>query len=257
MDHWPKACPHYQGTLTPEGGMGTPVPHQAHDVEHVHRVIPYDRLRVRWAHCGTTVVAELPSEVAGSQYGPGLAALVAVGSGVFQLARRELVHLCRERFAVPISGGSVQRLCQEASAAVAQPVAALAEAIPAEPVVGMDETGWRHRGKRGSLWAVWSRSGTLYRVAVRSGRIGREMLGPQHPGHVIHDCFSGHDCIPDPRHQLCWSHLQRDAQAVIERGHPATRYGQASHGAALAIHRAWRNGKAGGETPAARLVEQV
>jgi transposase len=257
VDHWPKVCPHCQGTLTSAGEVGTPVPHQVHDVEYVHRVIQHDRHRVRCAHCGTTVLAELPPEVAGSQYGPGLAALVAVFSGVFQLARREVVHLCRELFAVPISGGSVQRLCQEASAAVAQPVAALAEAIRAEPVVGIDETGWRHRGKRGWLWAVWSRIGTLYRVAdTRSGRIGREMLGPQYPGHVISDRFSGHNWIPDPRHQLCWSHLQRDAQAVIERGNPAARYGKALHGAALSIHRAWRSFKEAGETPAARLAMQ-
>ena len=178
-------CPHCQGTLTPEGGVGTPVPHRVHAVEYAHRVIPHDRHWVRCAHGGSTILAELPPAVAGSQYGPALAALGAVFSGVFQLARREVVHLCRERFAVPISGGSVQRLCQEASAAVAKPVAALAEAIRAEPVVGIDETGWRHRGKRGWLWAVWSRIGTRYRVAdTRSGRIGREMLGPQYPGHV-------------------------------------------------------------------------
>ena len=257
VDHWPEACPHCQAVLTPDCEVGIPVPHQVHEVEYAHRVTQHDRHRVRCAHCGTTVLAELPPEVAGSQYGAGLAALVAVFSGVFQLARREVVHLCRELFAVPISGGSVQRLCQEASAGVAQPVAALAEAIRAEPMVGIDETGWRHRGKRGWLWAVWSRIGTLYRVAdTRSGRIGREMLGQQYPGRVISDRFSGHNWIPGPRHQLCWSHLQRDAQAVIERGNPATRYGKALHGAALAIHRAWRSFKAAGETPAARLAMQ-
>ncbi len=78
VDHWPKACPHCQGTLTPECEVGTPVPHQAHEVEYAHRVIQHDRHRVRCAHCGTTVLAELPPEVAGSQYGPGLAALVTV-----------------------------------------------------------------------------------------------------------------------------------------------------------------------------------
>jgi len=78
------------------------------------------------------------------------------------------------------------------------------------------------------------------------------MLGPQYPGHAISD----HNWIPDPRHQLCWSHLQRDAQAVIDRGNPAARYGKALHGAALAIHRAWRSFKEAGETSAARLAMQ-
>ena len=84
-------------------------------------------------------------QAAHGQYGPSLTALIAVVSGVSQLARREVARLCSELFGVPVSVGSVQKLCEQISAAVAAPVEALGAAIRQQAVVGMDETGYRRR----------------------------------------------------------------------------------------------------------------
>ena len=74
--------------------------------------------------------------------------MVAVFAGVSQLARREVSRLCSEVFGVSVSVGSVQKICEQVSAAVAAAVEALKTAIRAQAAVGMDETGWRVNAPR-------------------------------------------------------------------------------------------------------------
>ncbi|HVB09961.1 MAG TPA: DUF6444 domain-containing protein, partial [Bacillota bacterium] len=94
VDCWPEECAHCHHPLpgadaeeVPE--QGPPVPYQVQDVRIERVVTQYEQHRVACAHCGRATLGPLPAGVAHSQYGPGLTALVALCSGVFQLARRE------------------------------------------------------------------------------------------------------------------------------------------------------------------------
>jgi transposase len=110
-----------------------------------------------------------------SQNGPSRTALVAVLSGVSQRARREVSRLCGELFGVPVSVGSVQKLCERMSDAVAAPVEALAAAVRQQPVVGMDETSWRVQHKRRYLWVVWSPIGSIYKIGTRAAKVDQSL----------------------------------------------------------------------------------
>ena len=256
---YPEQCRHCQAPLSPGecAEVGAPLSRQVHDVEIRRRVTQYDQHRLVCGQCGESTLAALPPEAAHGQYGPALTALIAVLSGVSQLARREVARLCRELFGVAVSVGSVQKLCEQASAAVAAPVEALGAAIRQQAVVGMDETGWRVKHKLRYLWVAWSAIGSIYKIGTRAAKVGQSLLGADFAGCVMTDRYKGHDWIRRERRQLCWSHLDRDAQALIDLGKAAAAYGKGIHRAAVAVFHAWRDFQQAGEGPEAREALQA
>ena len=68
-----------------------------------------------------------------------------------RVSRRDASELCGELFGGEMSVGSVDAICQRASAALAEPYASLREAVKDAPVVCVDETGWRNAGHKPPL----------------------------------------------------------------------------------------------------------
>ena len=256
---YPEQCRHCQAPLSPGecAEVGAPLSRQVHDVEIRRCVTQYDQHRLVCGQCGESTLGAVPPEAAHGQYGPSLTALIAVLSGVSQLARREVARLCSELFGVPVSVGSVQTLCEQISAGVAAPVAALGTAIRQQAVVGMDETSWRVKHKLRYLWVAWSAIGSTYKIGTRAAKVGQSLLGVDFAGCVMTDRYKGHDWIRQERRQLCWSHLDRDAHALIDLGKAAADYGKGIHRAAVAVFHAWRDFQQAGEGPEARLALQA
>ena len=175
-----------------------------------------------------------------------------------QLARREVSRLCSEVFGVSVSVGSVQKLCEQVSAAVAAPVEALAAAIRQQAAVGRDETGWPVKHRRRYLWVVCSAIGSIFKIATRAAKVGQELLGVHFAGSVLTDRYAGHDWIRREQRQLGWAHLDRDAQALLDLGlKAAVDYGQGIHRAAAAIFKTWREFQEAGAGPEARQAMQA
>ena len=255
VDCWPTECRHCHESLSAAGVEDGPaVPYQVQDVHIVREVTQYDQHRVVCPHCGHRTMGSLPAEVAHSQYGPGLTALVAMGSGIFQLARREVSRFCREVAGVALSVGSVQKLCEEVAAGLAAPVQELTEAIRQQAAVGMDETGWRDKFKRRYLWRVGCALGSVFKIGTRAAEVGKGLLGATFAGCAMTDRYGGHNWIPAKRRQYCWSHLDRDGQGLIDLGRAAADYGRAVRAAAKAIFQLWRDFQQAGGGPEARLV---
>ena len=108
---------------------------------------------------------------------------------------------------------------QVISQALAAPVDELEPVVKNEPVCNIDETSWRQRGaaKRPWLWTVVTAQITLFRIAPsRSSQIARELLGEHYGGVAGTDRCSSYTWLE--RRQLCWSHLVRDFQKILERG---------------------------------------
>jgi hypothetical protein len=51
----------------------------------------------------------------------------------------------------------------------------------------------------------------------RGARALRELLGADHDRVVTSDCYSTYEVVPLERRQVCWAHLRRDFQAMIDR----------------------------------------
>jgi len=82
----------------------------------------------------------------------------------------------------------------------------------------MDETGWRLKGARRTLWGACTETLAVYRIAAdRHEERARELLASS-DAIVTSDRWWAYNHLPLSRRQICWSHLQRDFTAQAEAG---------------------------------------
>lgn len=169
--------------------------------------------------CGNLVTADRPPDVPPGAFGPRTAAAVTILHGDYHLSDRNLPRLLADFFGLPISLGSVVALQQTGSVALAPAYAAIHTAVQQQSVCNIDETGWKERGKRRWLWTMVTAIATFFFVTPsRDGPALRHLLGAAYTGIVGSDRHRPYLALPPARHQLCWSHLIRNFQALIDRG---------------------------------------
>ncbi len=179
--------------------------------------------------CGTVNKGELPPEAAASMFGPHLTALIVILMGVFRLSKRKTTLLLEECFGVKLSPGSVVNLQNAVSEALAEPVEEAYAYIEAQPARNIDETGWRQgdQDKKGWLWVVVTPLVTVFMIALsRAGQVAKDLLGEDSDGVVGSDRYSAYTWLKDRKWQVCWAHLLRDFQKILERGGESYRIGE-------------------------------
>jgi transposase len=202
------------------GDDPAPYRHQVTELPIVKpKVIEHQVHCVNCPRCGHSNRGELPPEVAASWFGPNVISLVGLLMGRYRLSKRQVTHLLAECFGIMMAASTVVNQQQMISQALAAPVAELEPVVKNEPACNIDETSWRQPGtaKRPWLWTVVTAHITLFRIAPsRSGQIARELLGETYGGVAGTDRCSSYTWLE--RRQLCWSHLVRDFQKILERG---------------------------------------
>jgi transposase len=169
--------------------------------------------------CGTLVTAARPSDVPTGAFGARTAAAVTVLRGDYHLSDRKVLRLLADFFDLPLSLGSVVSLQQEGSAALAPVYEAIHSAVQQQEHCNIDETGWKEAGKRRWLWTMVTGAATFFAVLTsRDGPGLRHLLGTAYRGIVTSDRHRPYLALPPHRHQLCWSHLIRNFQALVDRG---------------------------------------
>jgi transposase len=190
------------------------------------KVIEHQMHSIDCPCCGQRNRGELPPEVASSWFGPNVISLVGLLMGRYRLSKRQVTHLVAECFGVTMAASRVVNHQQMLSQALAAPVAELEPVVKNEPVCNLDETSWRQVGapRRPWLWTVVTPQVTLFRIAPgRSRQIARDLLGETYGGVAGTERCSSYTWLA--RRQLCWSHLVRAFQKVLERGGDAYRIG--------------------------------
>ncbi len=180
------------------------------------------------ACCGATNRGTLPSEAAASQFGPNLVSLMVVLMGCYRLSKRQVVALLDVCFGIQVAASSVVNQQQVVSAALAQPVDELQAYVQQQPACNVDETSWRQaeQTKQSWLWVVVTAFVTVFHIAAsRSGAIARQLLGEDYAGVVGSDRASAYNWLDPAQRQICWSHLLRDFQKILERGGDSYRIG--------------------------------
>jgi transposase len=178
--------------------------------------------------CGATNRGTLPTEVTVSQFGPNLVSLMAVLMGCYRLSKRQVVDLLATCFGVQIAVSSVVNQQQVISQASAQSVDDLHVCVRQQPACNVDETSWRQaeQGRQSWLWVVVTTLVTIFHIVPsRSGAIARQLLGETYAAVVGTDRASAYNWIDPAQRQLCWSHLLRDFQKILERGGESYRIG--------------------------------
>ena len=84
----------------------------------------------------------------------------------------------------------------------------------ASPVLNVDETGWRTRGGKRTLWGALTARTALFRIAAdRHQREAQALLRAEFSGIACSDRWSAYNYLAVERRQLCWAHLVRDFRA--------------------------------------------
>jgi transposase len=184
-------------------------------------------MRRRCAQCGKRTRAELPAGVPRRPFGVRLTAVIALLSGGYRLSRREVRQLLQDLWAVRVSLGAVVRQERAQSAALAPMVEEAQAAVQQAAVVNMDETGWREDKQRAWLWTVVTAELTVFWIdRSRGGAVVEALLGPDFRGVVGSDRWSAYNRLPAERRALCYAHLKRDFQALVDRGGAAAPVGR-------------------------------
>ena len=171
--------------------------------------------------CGAKNRGTLPPEVAASQFGPNLVGLMALLMGCYRLSKRQVVDVLANCFDMHLAASSVVNQQRVVSAALAQPVEALQGYVQQQDACNVDETSWRQadQAKCCWLWVVVTTLVTVFHIASsRSGGIARQLLGDTYDGVVGTDRCSAYNWLDPSQRQVCWSHLVRDFQKILERG---------------------------------------
>ena len=180
-------------------------------------------------------------------FGARLTAVVALLSGRYRLSRREVRQLLQDLWAVRVSLGAVVRQEQAQSAALAPVVEEARAAVQQAAVVNMDETGWRQEQQRAWLWTVVTAELTVFRIdRSRGGAVVDALLGADFAGVVGSDRWSAYSRFPAERRALCYAHLKRDFQGLVDRGgeaEPIGRWGLAEIERLFALWHRFRAGE--------------
>jgi transposase len=120
---------------------------------------------------------------------------------------------------VAVGLGTIEALQEEVSAALAAPVTAALTHVQAQPIVNADETSWREQAKRAWLWVATTALVTVFLVRQRRSRaVAKELLGSDYAGIVGSDRYSGYAYLAVDQRAVCWAHLTRDFQSLVDRG---------------------------------------
>ena len=187
-------------------------------------VTEYRLHRLTCTQCGTRTCASPPPGVPAGAFGPRLQAVLAVLAGGYRLGKRPIRQLAHDLFGLSISTGMVAKLERSTSAALEAPMAELDEHVRTQPA-NVDETSWREAGQRAWLWVVVTPLVTIFHIAAtRCGKVAKQLLGSPRSQVVTSDRWKAYNGFR--RRQLCWSHLRRDFQAMIDRQNGGTAIGK-------------------------------
>jgi transposase len=219
VDRWPRSC----GCGRPFAGderepICEPARHRVGELPEIAVRVTEHRLdRLRCPDCGASARAELPAEVPAGAFGPRLEAAVATLAVRNRVSRRDTVELLDELFGARLSSGTVDAILGRAAAALDEPHEDLLDHIRCAPAVNIDETGWRLKGKRRTLWGAATPAAAVFRIAPdRHEREALALLGEDFEGVVGSDRWWAYRGFDPGRRQVCWSHLIRDFTAHAE-----------------------------------------
>jgi transposase len=191
------------------------------------RVTEYQMAGRRCAQCGKHTRADLPAGVPRRPFGARLTVVIALLSGRYRLSRREVRQLLQDLWQVRVSLGAVVRQEQVLSAALAPVVEQARAAVQQAAVVKVDETGWREEQQRAWLWTVVTADLTVFRIdRSRGGAVLDALLGAEFAGVVGADRWAAYNRFPAERRALCFAHLKRDFQGLVDGGGEAESIGR-------------------------------
>src|SRR5512132_2266725 len=223
----PERCHHCQYTL--QGEDPQPQRHQVTEIPPMKPVVTeYQLHRLVCPACGEETRADVPAGVPTGGFGPRVQAITALCTGAYHLSNRTAQRALADLFGVQMGLGTIANLEHATGQAVAEPMAEARAYVQQQPAAYLDETGWREGRQPARLSTAVTAGITVFVVRLsRSANVAHELLGEHFWGWLVTDRWSAYTWYPAWRRQVCWAHLLRDIEAMIERGGQSGEIGEA------------------------------
>lgn len=245
----PTQCSHCQTSLPKQAEPHDPEPTRFQTIELpsvVAVVTEYQGHARTCSCCGEVTRATIPAEIRAHRVGPRLMAVLSYFAGCHGISKRAIEEIADQVFDAPIALGTVVNLEQEVSAALADAHQEAQAAVRASAVKNVDETSWKLSGKLRWLWAAATTTVAVFTIHARRGAAGlTALLGEAINGTVISDRWGVYNKLPNDRRQICWAHLKRDFQRIVDRGGTAAWVGRSGLTIVKKVFAAWHEFREG------------
>ncbi len=226
----PTECTNCQAELPRKEGPDDPEPKrfQVVDVPPIPlEVIEYQAHARTCSCCGKVTQATIPAEIRAHSIGERLTAIFSYLTGAQGISKRGVEEIAETVFGVEIGLGTVANLEQEVSAALAPAHQEALEAVRKADVKYADETSWKLWGKLCWLWAAATANVAVFVIHAKRSALGlAALLGEEIDGILHSDRWHVYLQVPEERRQICWAHLKRDFQKVVDHGGPSVYVGR-------------------------------
>lgn len=238
----PPSCRHCGEGLS--GNDPDPVRHQVWELPKIEPLVTeYQRHRLSCPCCRKSTIAELPPGVPQGGSGPELIAFVALLMAHFRQSKRRAALFVETVLKIPCSAALTVKHQNIATEALRANYEELEQAVQRSPAVNFDETATKEGNQKAWLWVAATAAFTLFAVRLtRAGAVAKDLLS-DFRGVITTDRYSGYDWCK--RRQLCWAHLMRDFQWLIDRGGEAARIGTKLQQVGVELFRHWHDYRGG------------
>jgi transposase len=250
VHYWPAICEACDDDLSAAPGPDDPEPHWHQVVELPEipvQVTEYQAHGRTCVNCGHVTWAKIPEEIRAHVCGPRLTATMTFLSGVLHASKRGIEEFVETVCGVPIALGTISNLEQEMSGALTGAHAEAQKAVQEADAKNVDETGWKQAGQKRWLWGAATALVACFVIAPTRGAAGlTALLGTKIKGIISSDRWSVYGQLKLGLRQLCWAHLKRDFQKLVERGSDAKDIGEMGLDAVDVVFALWHAFRGGG-----------
>lgn len=154
---------------------------------------------------------DLPKKIYGRNLQAFLSSLKAIG-GVSYEKMSDLIKSIRSD--ITICPATILNIIDGIGLNLARPRTKIVEKIQKSTYVQADETGMRKDGQNGYIWTFCNPSYALYQYdKSRARAVAQKILGEKYGGYLVNDGYNAYDIY---KHQRCWCHILREADALAE-----------------------------------------
>jgi transposase len=193
------------------------------------RITEHRSRTCRCRRCRKEFTAPIPRKVRrAGLVGPRLTALVAYLKGACHCSFSTIHHFLRDVVGVSISRGQLRKLCGKVAHSLDDAYAELAQSLPTQPRLNVDETGHKENGQGLWTWCFRAPLFTLFRIdPSRGSEVLVDALGLEFNGVLGCDYFSAYRKYMRLNEnvllQFCLAHLIRDVRFLVEHPHSRNR----------------------------------
>ena len=214
----PAACRRCGARLS--GVDSEPLRHQVWELPEIQpHVTEYQQHRLVCS-CGCSTCGRLPAGVPSGEAGPRMIAFAALLMACFRQSKRGVAQAAQflsMLLGQPASAAWLVLLQNRAAAAVQPAYDELAQRLPKQEVLYIDESPTKEGRAKAWVWTLVAASFTFFACRLsRGAKVLEQLLGAKFDG-VIH-CDRARMYWRYGRLQWCWAHWQRNFQALID--HP-------------------------------------